>query len=336
MKPAEIQHTCASFNLGLGNQATVACIKENSIVTTGPLTFLADLRQQHMTNNAASAEKYTENQTKMRSSFLAKLLGLEGLFGIWTQTPRLKKGERRALIASSELGYRAMIGQLEEVFSPYFTHLMLVVADVDLKPSALDVVQQSQNTGMPITPIVFAKSVSSNLTSHDIRNILVSPILYIKPKHFHNKTINVVKESGTGLDNGTRHYMKKVLRHSPHKLCEMHSDLTINHSQVLSLKDYYQLLFQYQLGIVATHASEMVGALTANPPSHLYLAQMRGPHEGVNGDWMAQFYDERISDIGKAYQIRHLIKRQTTEEEIADAIGHTRAMTAIDRFIRNN
>lgn len=336
MNPREIKFTCASFKLGLGNQGTLACLYEKSIVTTGPLTILADQRQQSMTHNPSSAEKYTANQTEMRGSLAAKLLGFEGLLGILSQTPRLKTGELRALITSSELYYLPIINQLHKRLSPYFTHLMLVVADVAPKPSALKLLQLSQKSNMPITPIVFANSISQNLTSIDVPNILVSPILNFQTINNHEISGNVIKESGTGLDHASRVYFQNAMKDSPQKLYTMDANQKINLSQALSLKEYYEFLYMYKLGMVGTHASEMIGALTGNLPSDLYLARARGLQEGFNADWMALHYDEIISSPGQDIQIRHLRKRKTTEEEIADAIGHTRAMTAIDRFIRQN
>ncbi len=345
MQAREIAFTFASFQLGLGNRATLAMLGDDftqaslgysrhTIVTTGPLTTLADLRQRAMTNNQDRAAHYTTNQDAMRGSILARLLGLEGLTQILAQTPTLGAHQERILIASSELYFLPIIKDLDRILSPFFTHLMLVIADVAPKSTALKIIKHSQKNRMPITPIVFARSTSSSLTADGVPNILVAPILNPRATRLGQETINVIKEAGTGLDKQSRAEFESTMSSSPHPLHLMRSNGRIGNSSPLSLSTYYRFLQQHQLGIVGTHASEMIGTVANNLPKELILATARGSHEQVNADWIARFYEEG-SPVSKR-STRHLQKRSSSQSEISDEIGHANPMAAISSFIRKN
>jgi hypothetical protein len=306
------------------------------INSTGLLTMLAQYRQRAMTKSPEKAAHYTDNQSKIRTGILAKLLGLEGLSTIIRETPKLTSPDHaRALILGNELPILPIIKDLSKLL-PYFTHIFLAVADVAPKPSALELVIKSQDSALPIVPIIFAKDTSKMLTKLSLTHLLTAPILPPRSRTVekNKKTINVIRESGTGIDKASYQRLHSIMSRSSHPLHIMHSDLSINSSNPLSLTDSYRPLSNH-LHIVGTHASEMVGVLSINPPEEIHIVTRRGRQEEDNANWLMKHYDRFYlsDDIRSGSDMIYLRKNESTVEALAAAVGTVPAIEAIISFL---
>jgi hypothetical protein len=285
-----------------------------------------------MTNVIKSPKKYTLDKSNIRESLLARLLGLESLIYTLAHTPKKSSTHPRVLVSSNELLFTSFqdYNKTAEILMQYFTHLVLVVADSEPKKSALKIIQKSQTSELPIIPLVWANSTSTNLKKTDIEHLHASPILsqQTNARNVKMPTVNIIKKSGTGMDRSSFNVMKQNLSTSPFPLLVMNQNLTINHSRPYALPSFMSVLAMHHIATLGTHPSETIGALTGNPPDQILLAIDRGAQEQRNRLWISQFYDKQ--DIqGAGNNLTHLISRDTTRQELYDAVSHLNPMTEI-------
>jgi len=344
-----------SYNIGMGNRATAAAsLMENGDrphygsvyrhIADGPFTTLARFTQGKVTHSLLGSSAYSNAKVQgfLRNWVAPMLVGVEGYQSLIANTPKLRPYEKRILISTSELIYLPYLSDLKKKFAPYFTHLALLVADTSPKPTAENMLKTASTMDTPVYALVSTKDASNSLISAGIPTIGISPPLAFKRStDIQRPPISILKESGTGMDDGTRDYFVNLMQSNQiahaiiNQFGQIQTDAGI--SQPTHLTHLYRALGQQDLAILATHASEMALAIAHNPPADLYLATRRGVQEKNNLNWVASHFDQLEPTSREAeLNIAHLRKNGRTLESIQDSIHHTPLIHALLKTLAPN
>lgn len=344
-----------SCNIGMGNRAAAAAsLMENGEdpsygsvyrhIADGPFTSLARFTQDKVTHSLKGSSAYSNAKVQgfLRSWVAPLLVGVEGYQSLIAKTPKLRPYEQRILISTTELLYLPYLNKLEKKFAPYFTHLALLVADTSPKPTAENMLKTASTMDMPVYALVSTKGASASLVSAGIPTIGIAPPLAFKRSADNQRApISILKESGTGMDYGTRDYFVNLMRSTqiPHVIINQFGQIQTDAgtSQPTHLTHLYRSLAQQDLAFLATHASEMVLAIANNPPDEPYLAARRGVQETNNLNWVASHFDQLEPTNREAeLNISHLRKNDRTLKSLQDSIHHTPLIHALLKALAPN
>lgn len=335
-----------SFNVGNGNKQAAANQFDNIVstplgdnfavrraITDGPLAALARLTQTITTHSSWLSSGYSKYQVGLRRSLPARLLAAESRGQILEGLSPLRPGQKRAFIATSELFFLPFSKNPEDIvkvmdsYALYFSHVLLLIADTAPKPSATEIMQQSQATKRPITGITFTHHGQRVMNDSGIPSLLVAPAArnsaMIKDPH----PISLIKKSGTGMNKHVVSYATQVLAatNAPYYLLE--SDGSVGNKQGQkslphSLSDDRRLLTRHSLASLFTHPSEMAVIAGCNPPRDLYLAPPRGIQEQQNREWLMRFFEfVQPTDRERELGITHLRRTENTLDLLSSELG---------------
>ncbi len=338
-----------SLYIGMGNRASAAVSLSadgdlpnygsvHRLVADGPFTTLARFTQSKVTHSLKGSRAYSNATVQgfLRNWVAPYLVGIEGYRDLIAHTPKLRPHEQRILVSTTELVFLPYLSKISKKFSPYFTHLALLVADTYPKPTAERMLKITSTQDMPIHALVSPIDTSARLISSGIPTIGIAPPLAYKrrPNHSNRPPISILKEPGTGMDEATRAYFINLMRVSgvPHAILNEMSQIQtdVGTSQPTHLTHLYRTMSQQNLHMLATHASEMTLAQVNNPPNHLYLATSRGVQEENNRAWVSAHFDTMpTTDHEAALNIAHLMRNENTFQSLQDSIHHTPLLIAL-------
>lgn len=345
-----------SLNIGMGNRAAAAASLSadgelssygsvHRLVADGPFTALARFTQSRVTGSLKGSHAYSNAKVQgfLRNWVAPYLVGIEGYRDLIAHTPKLRPHEQRILVSTTELVFLPYLSKISDKFSPYFTHLALLVADTSPKPTAERMLKIASTQDMPIHALVSPKDTVARLAASGIPTIGIAPPLAYKRKENYPKRppISILKESGTGMDEETRAYFINLMTVSgiPHAILDQMSQIQTDTgvSQPTHLTHLYRTMSQQNLHILATHASEMTLAQAYNPPKHLYVATSRGVQEEINRAWVSAHFDTMpATDNEIALNIAHLMRNENTLQSLQDSIHHTPLLIALLKSLTPN